>query len=132
MLPAFAGVSAAGANGDEPHAVAAARVSAPMITLTGHPRAITRGRTTTIPFWAHGHPSSVSCRLDGGRAHPCQSPLRMAALAYGPHRVRVHVANARGDATVTIRWTVLQQAAWKVVSTPVDVDPPGLSPPDAG
>jgi len=46
--------------------------------------------------------------------------------------VRVHVANARGDATVTIRWTVLQQAAWKVVSTPVDVDPPGLSPPDAG
>ncbi len=56
----------------------------------------------------------------------------MPSLAYGPHRVRVRAANARGDSTVTIRWTVLQQPAWEVVSTPVYVDPPVFGPPDAG
>jgi hypothetical protein len=131
VLPVFAGASAAGANGDEPRPVAAARATAPMITLTGHPRAITRGRTTTIPFWAHGHPRAVVCRLDGGQTHPCQSPLRMRSLAYGRHELRVRALNARGDVTVTIRWTVLHQPAWKVVSTPVYVTPPELAPPGA-
>jgi hypothetical protein len=129
VLPAFAVVSTAGANGAEPRPVAAARASAPMLTLTGHPRAITHGRTTTIPFWAHGHPRSVSCRLDSGQVHPCRSPLRMGSLAYGVHEVHVRAANARGDVTVTIRWTVLQQPAWEVVSTPVSIVSDEVVPP---
>jgi hypothetical protein len=128
LLPVLAGSSAASASGD-PHPVLTLRSTAPMITLTGHPRARTKGRTTTIPFWAHGHPRSVSCRLDGGQVKPCTSPARLRRLSYGRHHLRVHAVNARGSVTVTISWTVLHIPAWKVVSTPVEVSPPELYPP---
>lgn len=115
-MPAFAGGTPASA------------AQAPMITLTGHPRARTHARTTTIPFRAHGHPRAVSCRLDGGAAYPCRGPARLRSLAYGPHRLRVHAVNAFGWVTVTIRWTVLRLPRSTVVSTPVSVSPPELDP----
>lgn len=108
--------------------MASVRATAPMITLTGHPRASTNDRTTTIPFWAHGHPRSVSCRLDGGKATPCTGPARLRNLSYGPHRLRVHAVNRHGSVTVTIRWTVLEQPGSTVISTPVEVVPPVIVP----
>ena len=99
-----------------------------MISLTGHPRARTKGRTTVIPFWAHGHPTSVTCRLDAGEAKGCTSPARLKHLSYGPHRLRLHAVNARGSVTVTVSWTVLRNPPSEVVSTPVEVSPPELSP----
>lgn len=81
-----------------------------------------------IPFWAHGHPSSVSCRLDGGHARACRSPVRLHALADGPHRLRLHALNRLGSVTVTIFWTV-PETRTTVVSTPVDVSPPELPSP---
>jgi hypothetical protein len=128
LLPALAGSRAWAANGD-PRAVAIVRAQAPQITLTGHPRARTRGRTTVIPFRAHGHPGSVSCRLDGGRVRACRSPVRLRALDVGPHRLRLHAANRFGSVTITILWTVLESTTSTVVSTPVEVSPPELYPP---
>jgi hypothetical protein len=81
-----------------------------------------------IPFWAHGHPSSVSCRLDGGHVRACRSPVRLHALADGPHRLRLHASNRFGSVTVTILWT-LPATRTTVVSTPVEVSPPGLPSP---
>ena len=106
--------------------VASAAAGAPQITLTGHPQAITRARTTTIPFRAHGHPTSVTCSLDGGRARACRGPARLGHLGYGPHRLRVRAVNAHGSVTVTIHWTVLQTPPSAVESTPVEVPPPAL------
>jgi hypothetical protein len=127
MLPVLADGTPASASGD-PHAAAAVRVQAPMITLTGHALARTHARTTTIPFWAHGHPRAVGCRLDGGAVYPCRGPARLRSLSYGPHRLRVHAVNAFGTVTVTIRWTVLRTPLSTVVSTPVYVSPPELEP----
>jgi hypothetical protein len=81
-----------------------------------------------IPFWAHGHPSAVSCRLDGGRVRACRSPVRLHALADGPHRLRLHAFNRFGSVTITILWT-LPETRTTVVSTPVEVSPPELPSP---
>jgi hypothetical protein len=130
VLPALAGVRAWAAGGD-PHAVSIVRTQAPQITLTGHPRARTRGRTTVIPFQAHGQPGSVSCRLDGGRVRACRSPVRLRALRVGPHRLQLRAANRFGSVTITILWTVPETARSPVVSTPVAVSPPELYPPSS-
>lgn len=97
-----------------------------MITLTGHPIARTHGRTTVIPFWAHRHPATVTCRLDAGPASPCQSPVRVHALALGEHRLRVRATNSRGSTTVTVSWYVLRDEPDAIASTPVYVEPPPL------
>jgi hypothetical protein len=123
------GASTAAASSDR-HPALEGRAQAPQIRLTGHPRARTKNRTTVIPFWAHGHPTSVTCRLDSAPARPCRSPARLQHLAYGPHRLRLHAANAFGWVTLTIRWTVLRTPPSTVVSTPVEVSPPEFSPPD--
>lgn len=100
-----------------------------MISLAGHPRARTRGRTTTILFWPHRHARHVSCRLDGGPVYPCRSPARLRALAYGRHRLRLHADNAYGSVTLTIFWTVLRQPPSQTVSSPVEVSGPEFDPP---
>jgi hypothetical protein len=54
--------------------------------------------------------------------------VRLHALADGPHRLRLHALNRLGSVTVTIFWTV-PETRTTVVSTPVEVSPPELSPP---
>jgi len=52
--------------------------------------------------------------------------VRLRALDYGPHRLRLHAANRFGSVTITILWTVLKAPTSTVVSTPVEVSPPPL------
>jgi hypothetical protein len=130
-LGAVASAGAAASPAAKPSPGAIARAKAPMISLTGHPRARTRGRTTTIPFWPHRHARRVTCRLDNGRSYPCRSPARLRSLGYGRHRLRVHAENAFGSITLTIRWSVLRQPPSQTVSTPVSVSQPEFDPPDA-
>jgi hypothetical protein len=128
-LPALACGSGSASARVDPTPTATARAKAPRIELTGHPRARTRGHTTTIPFWPHRHARHVTCRLDAGPVLPCRSPARLRSLAYGPHRLRVHAENAFGSVTLTVRFTVLRQPPAQTVSTPVDVSPPEFDPP---
>jgi parallel beta-helix repeat protein len=109
----------------------AARAKVPTIRLTGHPHAHVTGRTMTVRFRVTGPGVVLTCRLDGGRAHRCKSPLRIAGLSVGKHRLLLRATNRFGHASVTTRWTIARSFAPIVhlpATTPVTSAPPVTAP----
>ena len=105
---------------------AGADVVAPSGMMDGQVGAIRRALDET------GHATTAILAYAAKYASALYGPFRDAAECapqFGDRRgYQMHAANARGSVTVTIRWTVLRDQGSTVISTPVEVEPPVLSP----
>jgi hypothetical protein len=82
-------------------AEAAARPARDMgVTLTMHPKSVTRSTAATFRWAASG---AARCRLDRRPAVSCRSPKRWRRLSRGPHRFVLEVA---GHRKTLFRWRV--------------------------
>jgi sugar lactone lactonase YvrE len=80
----------------------------PVTAITDGPSGTVRSATASLVFSAD-EPATFSCRLDGGAAEPCTSPLTYSGLADGPHHFEVTATDTAGnvDPTPATRdWTV--------------------------
>lgn len=84
-------------------------------TLAAGPSGVAVVRTATITFTSTLDGAAFRCALDGATPAPCSSPLVLAGLADGAHRVTVAAVSATGNADATPALV-----AWVVDATPPD------------
>ncbi len=78
----------------------------PTIELTATPPPSTTLGSATVGWTSHGIVAATSCTLDDGVAATCSSPLRIDALAVGPHTLTITVAGAAGVGSARVDWNV--------------------------
>ncbi|HET7899747.1 MAG TPA: metallophosphoesterase [Candidatus Nanopelagicales bacterium] len=83
-------------------------VVAPDTVIDSAPAALTKATAASIAFHSTITGSTFTCRLDGGRANACTSPVAFNGLAEGAHTVTVAAtANGVTDATpAAATWTI--------------------------
>ncbi len=75
--------------------------TAPDTTIETGPDEATNDAAPTFTFTSSEAGSSFECAVDSGDFASCESPFTAAALAAGPHSVRVRAVNALGNADTT-------------------------------
>ncbi|MCW2621961.1 MAG: metallophosphoesterase, partial [Frankiales bacterium] len=81
---------------------------APNTYLDTTPAGSTGSTSATFAFHASDSPATFACRLDGGAAGPCASPVTYTGLAGGPHSfsVAATVAGVSDRTPATHSWSV--------------------------
>lgn len=85
--------------------------TAPVITISQSPAAVTGSTTALVAFSATDGMSSVSgmqCALDNAAFAACTSPLNFTGLAAGAHTVKIKASDSAGNSSqeMTASWTV--------------------------
>jgi hypothetical protein len=83
--------------------------SAPTVSLVSAPSGSTTNTNATLS-WTATNASSASCKLDGGAASSCSSPVGYTGLSTGAHTFTVTVSNLSGSASATASWTVVSES----------------------
>ena len=84
----------------------------PVVTITSGPDPFWRWTSATFGFTRSDDRTwtivlDPECSLDGAPFTPCGSPLSLAGLAEGPHRLEVRTTDGNGSTTTAARdWTV--------------------------
>ncbi len=82
--------------------------TAPVVTIDSGPSGPTTTATATFQLSVNDPAATLSCRIDGGTAAACTSPVSLSGLADGPHEIAITATDAAGNrgSTVTRSWTV--------------------------
>jgi hypothetical protein len=105
-------VAAVGPGGTDPtpaHAVWTVDATAPGVSFTGGPSAVTSSTTAHLTFASSDPAATFECQVDGAAWVSCVSPLDLSGLAQGTHSVGVRATDASGNTTPTpavYSWTV--------------------------
>ena len=83
-------------------------LTAPVLTITAAPPALTNQTTATLSFSSSKAGSTFSCALDSSAAAPCTSPRSYSGLVAGSHTFTVTATDAAGNpaAPVSSTWTI--------------------------
>ena len=98
--------------------------TAPAVTITSGPPALTNNRTPSFGFTVTGA-TTIECQVDTGAFAACSSPFTTAMLADGSHAFVVRGTDAAGN-TASQRRTFAVDATPPVVA--IDDAPPALWP----
>jgi hypothetical protein len=71
------------------------------VTFTQRP--LNRQKPARFAWTTTGSPTSVTCRLDGGAATPCASPLTLY-VSRGVHTFVVTATNSAGSGSASYMW----------------------------
>jgi hypothetical protein len=71
--------------------------TAPTVTITGQPAALSNNNDPAVVFTTGGAPTIVQCRLDAGTFASCSSPHTFTNVADGAHTITVRVEDAAGN-----------------------------------
>jgi RTX calcium-binding nonapeptide repeat (4 copies)/Domain of unknown function DUF11 len=81
--------------------------TAPVITLASAPSGTVAATGAGIGYTVDDNTAAVTCTLDGSPLTSCMSPITLAALANGAHRVVITATDAAGNAsTRSVDWAV--------------------------
>jgi hypothetical protein len=82
--------------------------TAPTVTITSHPPALSTSANASFGFSANEPGSSFLCRLDSGTAASCTSPTTYTGLSDGSHTFEVQATDPAGNtgATASYTWTI--------------------------
>jgi RHS repeat-associated protein len=98
--------------------------TAPRVSITGGPGAVTQERTATLTFSAD-EAATFACRLDEtGAFAPCTSPARYPELPLGPHVFEVRATDAAGNVSP------VASRAWDLTAPAPVVGPRDAPAPD--
>ena len=94
-------------------------LTAPVVSLTAAPPALTNQTTATFSFSSSEAGSTFSCRLDSGAAAPCTSPRNYSGLVAGGHTFTVTATDPAGNlaAPASFTWTIDATAPVATVTT---------------
>ncbi|MCM8750442.1 DNRLRE domain-containing protein [Thermomicrobiaceae bacterium CFH 74404] len=98
----------------------------PDTLIDSGPHALSSSTSASFAFHATEEGSSFHCRLDGGAASPCTSPVEYTGLSAGDHTFEVQATDATGNVDPTPA-----SFTWTVDTSPPSV-PTGLTASAAG
>jgi hypothetical protein len=104
----FRGESIHGSLGPMQDFLWTADFAAPNTMIRSRPPAVTRHTTARITFRT-SEKATTRCSLDGHRARPCHSPLRLRGLHRGRHRLAIRASDvyqADERHAAVVRWRV--------------------------
>jgi hypothetical protein len=99
------------AHATDPFWTSAAIYDPPSVSITAKPAAYANSRTASVQFTATDpdpsrHAFSFTCRLDGGAAQGCSSPVTLTGLADGAHTLTVTADDGAQSGSASVSWQV--------------------------